>query len=73
LRRRGQFHLARLTAALRHRAKNYVDLIDMIKKSRAEGFAPNQASDPVGTYVLSHGYYDAYFIQADEGAPVDRE
>jgi len=48
-----------------HRAKNYVDLIDMIKKSRAEGFgAEAKRRILVGTYVLSHGYYDAYFIQA---------
>ncbi len=48
-----------------HRAKNYDDLTDMIMKSRAEGFgAEPKRRILVGTYVLSHGYYDAYFIQA---------
>jgi aspartyl-tRNA(Asn)/glutamyl-tRNA(Gln) amidotransferase subunit A len=48
-----------------HRAAKYADLIDMIKKSRAEGFGPEpKRRILVGTYVLSHGYYDAYFIQA---------
>jgi aspartyl-tRNA(Asn)/glutamyl-tRNA(Gln) amidotransferase subunit A len=48
-----------------HRAARYDDLIDMMKKSRSAGFG----SEPkrrilIGTYVLSHGYYDAYFIKA---------
>lgn len=48
-----------------HRTKHAVDLIDMMKKSRAEGFGPEpKRRILVGTYVLSHGYYDAYFIQA---------
>jgi aspartyl-tRNA(Asn)/glutamyl-tRNA(Gln) amidotransferase subunit A len=48
-----------------HRAEQYADLIDMIKKSRAEGFGPEpKRRILVGTYVLSHGYYDAYFIKA---------
>ncbi len=48
-----------------HRAAKYDDLADMIKKSRAEGFGPEpKRRILVGTYVLSHGYYDAYFIQA---------
>ncbi len=48
-----------------HRAAEYGDLIDMIKKSRAEGFGPEpKRRILVGAYVLSHGYYDAYFIQA---------
>lgn len=48
-----------------HRAREYGDLIDMIKKSRAEGFGPEpKRRILIGTYVLSHGYYDAYFIQA---------
>jgi aspartyl-tRNA(Asn)/glutamyl-tRNA(Gln) amidotransferase subunit A len=48
-----------------HRAAQYDDLIDMIKKSRAEGFGPEpKRRILVGAYVLSHGYYDAYFIQA---------
>ncbi len=48
-----------------HRAEQYADLADMIKKSRAEGFGPEpKRRILVGTYVLSHGYYDAYFIKA---------
>ncbi len=48
-----------------HRAAQYGDLADMIKKSRAEGFGPEpKRRILVGTYVLSHGYYDAYFIKA---------
>jgi len=48
-----------------HRAATYADLADMIKKSRAEGFGPEpKRRILIGTYVLSHGYYDAYFIQA---------
>jgi aspartyl-tRNA(Asn)/glutamyl-tRNA(Gln) amidotransferase subunit A len=48
-----------------HRAEKYDDLIDMMKKSRSEGFGPEpQRRIMVGTYVLSHGYYDAYFIKA---------
>jgi len=48
-----------------HRARTYDDLTDMIKKSRSEGFgAEPKRRILVGTYVLSHGYYDAYFIKA---------
>jgi aspartyl-tRNA(Asn)/glutamyl-tRNA(Gln) amidotransferase subunit A len=48
-----------------HRAARYDDLADMIKKSRAEGFGDEpKRRILIGTYVLSHGYYDAYFIQA---------
>ncbi len=48
-----------------HRAAQYADLTDMIKKSRAQGFGPEpQRRILIGTYVLSHGYYDAYFIKA---------
>lgn len=48
-----------------HRAEQYDDLLDMYKKSRAEGFgAEVQRRILVGTYVLSHGYYDAYYLQA---------
>jgi aspartyl-tRNA(Asn)/glutamyl-tRNA(Gln) amidotransferase subunit A len=48
-----------------YRAAQYEDLIDMIKKSRSEGFgAEPKRRILVGTYVLSHGYYDAYFIKA---------
>jgi len=48
-----------------HRAGHYRDLADMIAQSRAEGFgAEVQRRILVGTYVLSHGYYDAYYLQA---------
>src|SRR6185437_4663533 len=44
-----------------HRASAYKDLSDMYKKTRAEGFGPEvQRRIMVGTYVLCHGYYDAY-------------
>jgi len=47
-----------------HRAASYDDLIDMMKKSRSEGFgAEPKRRILIGTYVLSHGYYDAYFIK----------
>ncbi|MFO1344553.1 MAG: amidase family protein, partial [Burkholderiales bacterium] len=48
-----------------HRAEQYDDLLDMYKKSRAEGFgAEVKRRILIGTYVLSHGYYDAYYLQA---------
>ncbi|MEP6607446.1 MAG: Asp-tRNA(Asn)/Glu-tRNA(Gln) amidotransferase subunit GatA [Burkholderiaceae bacterium] len=50
-----------------HRAKEFSDLNDMIKKSRSEGFgAEPKRRILVGTYVLSHGYYDAYYIKAQK-------
>jgi len=50
-----------------HRAKQYGDLLDMYKKSRAEGFgAEVKRRIMIGTYVLSHGYYDAYYLQAQK-------
>ncbi|CAG9218409.1 Glutamyl-tRNA(Gln) amidotransferase subunit A [Paraburkholderia tropica] len=50
-----------------HRADQYTDLLDMYKKSRAEGFGPEvKRRILVGTYVLSHGYYDAYYLQAQK-------
>ena len=50
-----------------HRAKDYVDLVDMYKKTRAEGFG-NEVKRRImtGAYVLSHGYYDAYYLQAQK-------
>jgi aspartyl-tRNA(Asn)/glutamyl-tRNA(Gln) amidotransferase subunit A len=50
-----------------HRARDYADLNDMIRKSRAEGFgAEPKRRILIGTYVLSHGYYDAYYIKAQQ-------
>jgi aspartyl-tRNA(Asn)/glutamyl-tRNA(Gln) amidotransferase subunit A len=50
-----------------HRAAEYTDLLDMYKKSRAEGFGPEvKRRILVGAYVLSHGYYDAYYLQAQK-------
>ena len=50
-----------------HRAKNYTDLVDMYKKTRAEGFGDEvKRRIMIGTYVLSHGYYDAYYLQAQK-------
>ncbi|WP_119354490.1 Asp-tRNA(Asn)/Glu-tRNA(Gln) amidotransferase subunit GatA [Azohydromonas sediminis] len=50
-----------------HRAARYDDLIDMYKKTRAEGFgAEVKRRIMIGTYVLSHGYYDAYYLQAQK-------
>jgi aspartyl-tRNA(Asn)/glutamyl-tRNA(Gln) amidotransferase subunit A len=50
-----------------HRAEEYTDLIDMYARSRAEGFgAEVKQRILVGTYVLSHGYYDAYYVQAQK-------
>lgn len=50
-----------------HRAKDYADLADMYKKTRAEGFGDEvQRRIMIGTYVLSHGYYDAYYLQAQK-------
>ncbi len=48
-----------------HRASSYRDLAELTSRSRAEGFgAEVQRRILVGTYVLSHGYYDAYYLQA---------
>ncbi|MBE7942509.1 MULTISPECIES: Asp-tRNA(Asn)/Glu-tRNA(Gln) amidotransferase subunit GatA [Ramlibacter] len=50
-----------------HRAKHYGDLQDMYRKTRAEGFGDEvKRRIMVGTYVLSHGYYDAYYLQAQK-------
>jgi aspartyl-tRNA(Asn)/glutamyl-tRNA(Gln) amidotransferase subunit A len=49
------------------RAKQYSDLADMYARTRAEGFgAEVKRRILVGTYVLSHGYYDAYYLQAQK-------
>jgi aspartyl-tRNA(Asn)/glutamyl-tRNA(Gln) amidotransferase subunit A len=50
-----------------HRAEDYADLLDMYCRTRAEGFgAEVQRRILVGTYVLSHGYYDAYYLKAQK-------
>ncbi len=48
-----------------YRAPEYDDLDDMYARSRAQGFgAEVKRRILIGTYVLSHGYYDAYYLQA---------
>jgi len=50
-----------------HRAKDYADLADMYCRTRAEGFgAEVKRRIMIGTYVLSHGYYEAYYLQAQK-------
>ena len=50
-----------------YRAPEYSDLLDMYMKTRAQGFgAEVKRRILVGTYVLSHGYYDAYYIKAQK-------
>jgi len=50
-----------------YRAPEYADLTDMYERTRAEGFgAEVKRRIMIGTYVLSHGYYDAYYLQAQK-------
>lgn len=50
-----------------HRAAEYSDLADMYQKTRAEGFGDEvKRRIMIGAYVLSHGYYDAYYLQAQK-------
>ena len=50
-----------------HRAAQYEDLNDMYKKTRAEGFGDEvKRRIMMGAYVLSEGYYDAYYLQAQK-------
>ena len=50
-----------------YRAPEYTDLRDMYRKTRAQGFgAEVKRRIMIGTYVLSHGYYDAYYLQAQK-------
>jgi aspartyl-tRNA(Asn)/glutamyl-tRNA(Gln) amidotransferase subunit A len=50
-----------------HRAEKYTDLMDMYCKSRMEGFgAEVKRRILIGTYVLSAGYYDAYYLKAQQ-------
>ncbi|MPZ46597.1 MAG: Asp-tRNA(Asn)/Glu-tRNA(Gln) amidotransferase subunit GatA, partial [Betaproteobacteria bacterium] len=50
-----------------YRASAFDDLIDMYERTRAEGFgAEVKRRIMIGTYVLSHGYYDAYYLKAQK-------
>jgi aspartyl-tRNA(Asn)/glutamyl-tRNA(Gln) amidotransferase subunit A len=50
-----------------HRAKDFSDLADMYEKTRSEGFGNEvKRRIMIGSYVLSHGYYDAYYLQAQK-------
>ena len=50
-----------------YRAPEYTDLMDLYRKTRSQGFgAEVKRRILIGTYVLSHGYYDAYYIQAQK-------
>jgi aspartyl-tRNA(Asn)/glutamyl-tRNA(Gln) amidotransferase subunit A len=50
-----------------HRAGDYADLRDMYMRTRAEGFGTEvKRRIMVGSYVLSHGYYDAYYVKAQQ-------
>ena len=50
-----------------YRAKDYKDLIDMYCKTRAEGFGDEvKRRIMIGTYTLSAGYYDAYYLKAQK-------
>ena len=50
-----------------YRAEKYDDLADMYRRTRSEGFGDEvQRRIMIGTYVLSHGYYDAYYLQAQK-------
>ena len=50
-----------------HRTAQFADLAEMYAKTRAEGFgAEVKRRIMIGTYVLSHGYYDAYYLQAQK-------
>ena len=50
-----------------YRAPKYLDLIDMYKKTRAQGFGPEvKRRIIIGTYALSAGYYDAYYLKAQK-------
>ena len=50
-----------------HRSKEFKDLMDMYTRTRAEGFGPEVKRRIIlGTYVLSAGYYDAYYRKASQ-------
>ena len=50
-----------------HRSSDHEDLLDLYRKSREEGFGPEvKRRILLGTYVLSSGYYDAYYSRAQK-------
>ena len=50
-----------------HRAKEFSVLADMYQRTRSEGFGDEvKRRIMIGSYVLSHGYYDAYYLQAQK-------
>ncbi|MFK7962492.1 MAG: Asp-tRNA(Asn)/Glu-tRNA(Gln) amidotransferase subunit GatA [Burkholderiaceae bacterium] len=50
-----------------HRAADYADLDEFYRKTRSEGFGPEvKRRILIGAYVLSHGYYDAYYKKAQQ-------
>ena len=50
-----------------HRADKFGDLDEMYSNTRAEGFGSEvKRRIMMGTYVLSHGYYDAYYLKAQK-------
>jgi aspartyl-tRNA(Asn)/glutamyl-tRNA(Gln) amidotransferase subunit A len=50
-----------------HRAADPRDLDDLYRRTRAEGFGPEvKRRILIGAYVLSHGYYDAYYLKAQK-------
>ncbi len=50
-----------------HRASNFSDLADMYERTRSEAFGQEvKRRIMIGSYVLSHGYYDAYYLQAQK-------
>ena len=50
-----------------HRARSYTDLLDMYQKTRSQGFGEEvKRRIMIGTYALSSGYYDAYYLKAQK-------
>ena len=50
-----------------HRTENYTNLRELFRNSRSEGFGPEVKRRIIlGTYVLSSGYYDAYYKKAQQ-------
>jgi aspartyl-tRNA(Asn)/glutamyl-tRNA(Gln) amidotransferase subunit A len=68
-------NLARYSGLLYgYRSPEYRDLKDLIKRSRSEGFGPEVRRRIIlGTYVLSAGYYDAYYTKANKVRTLIRE